>query len=115
MKKKILFILLMITVVCVTACTEPYEELPGVVYQKEIKPEEVANKEDNNSSKTYEYTYPERYVLYVKYDLGDGEYSVEAFYVSKTIYDSSNIGDEYYYNSEKDKIEEPYISRKEVE
>lgn len=113
MKKSILLVISILIMVLFTACSKPYEELVGKVYQKEIKPEGTEKKEDYGIE--YTYTYPERYVLYVKYDLGGKDFLLQTFYVSKAIYDSTSIGDEYYYSSDKDKTEEPYISKKEVE
>lgn len=95
----------------------------GEVYLKEIREErEVKEQLYDSYTRSYEdylMTYPQAYVIYVKYkkDYGDKDnqfYDTYAFYVSKDVYDKVNIGDNYLYNEQKDSLTLEYIKKKEI-
>ena len=52
--------------------------------------------------------YPDRYIIYIK-AYQDEEWKTEDFYVSKAVYDATDIGDMFCYDDERgDLKEEPY-------
>lgn len=56
--------------------------------------------------------YPDRYVIFIK-AYQDEEWKTEDFYVSKEVYDSTNIGDMFLYDEERgDLQDEPYTKER---
>ena len=124
-RKLIILISILILSFSLVGCGDETESLAkeGEVYQKEIREEKQVTEESYNSStrsyKTYLTTYPQAYIIYVKYkkdygDKGNIFYNTFAFYVSKDIFDNVNIGDKYLYNDQKDSMELEYIKREEI-
>lgn len=114
MKKYITLLLIIYCSFLLCSCNEnsDYLQREGVVYAKEYV-EAGETKIDNSSSRYYSYTYvyDDQYIIYVKYkeefSTKEDVYKTFAFYVRKDIYDNTNIGDTYLYNSEKDSFEKP--------
>lgn len=56
--------------------------------------------------------YPDRYVIFIK-AYQDEEWKTEDFYVSKEVYESTNIGDMFLYDEERgDLQDEPYTKER---
>lgn len=116
MRKKFSLIVLLFSLlfVLVGCSDEDILKTEGIVYMKEhLESEDIKVQESVNGKKyLYNYSYPERYILYVKYkELYTKEelYNTYAFYVSQDIYDKTDIGATYLYNSEKDALSCDYI------
>ena len=56
----------------------------------------------------YCYYYPERYEIHIKQMDNNGEYQTAKYYVTESVFNEINIGDEFVYDSERDYDEEPY-------
>lgn len=101
---------------CSNAITE------GEVYEKEyreahtqvmILPLIISNgKTISTIMVPYFVHYPDRYVIFIK-AYQDEEWKTEDFYVSKEVYDSTNIGDMFLYDEERgDLQDEPYTKER---
>lgn len=106
MKHKIVTIItLLITMVFLSGCGEEYLNKTGEVFAKEHN-EEQKTEIITSNYKQYERVYEEEYIIYVKYqeEFNKDYYQTYAFYVSKDIYESIEIGDSYLYNKDKDSL-----------
>lgn len=119
MKKLKIFILIglvLIVIISLAGCSSEITE--GEVYQKEFKPEHTEvvlipmHMYNGKTSTTivvpFTYHYPDRYVVYIK-SYVDKEWKTADYYVTKEIYETINIGDQFKYVEGRDLTEEPYI------
>lgn len=108
MKKFRNYILLILVYIFVlTGCgDEEYLCRQGIIYAKEQRPSYTEIVRHSNSYSDYLRTYDDANIIYVKYEeeFGQNNYKTFAFYVSEDIYNQVEIGQEYLYNSEKDKL-----------
>ena len=120
MKKIIGALICFLLVVYLCGCSNVITE--GEVYEKEYReeyttimmlPMVISNgKSTTTTMVPYFIHYPERYVIFIK-AYQDEEWKTEDFYVSKEVYDSTNIGDMFLYDEERgDLQEEPYTKER---
>lgn len=120
--KKISLLFIFIFSLLLVGCNEnEILKKEGTVFEKEFRPEGIVYEQEyyNSRLKNYEITYPDRYIIYVKYkedfgNLSNPFYKTYAFYVSKDIFENTNIGDSYLYNEYKDSLDINYIRKVEV-
>ena len=120
MKKIIGALICFLLVVYLCGCSNVITE--GEVYEKEYReeyttimmlPMVISNgKSTTTTMVPYFIHYPERYVIFIK-AYQDEEWKTEDFYVSKEVYDSTNIGDMFLYDEERgDLQDEPYTKER---
>lgn len=122
MKKLKIFILIgimIIGVLLLTGCSQKITD--GEVYEKEYKeahteirmiPIVTTNgKTTHTTIIPYTYHYPDRYIVYIK-KFEDNEWKTANYYITKEIYESINIGDQFEYVEGRDLTDEPYTREK---
>lgn len=116
MKKIVIItVLILISLLVLTGCSSKITE--GEVYQKEFKPEYtevriipmcISNgKTMHTIMIPFTYRYPDRYIVYIKKYI-DNEWKTANYYVTKEIYETVNIEDQFKYVEGRDLSEEPY-------
>lgn len=121
-KKSIVFFVILLMSFFLIGCgKDEFLNKEGEVYSKEFRESEVQTEQyyTNGNLHTSNKTYPEAYIIYVRYkeDFGTNEnafYETKAFYVHKDIYEAVKIGDKYLYNEGKDSLTLEYILKEEV-
>lgn len=122
MKKLKIFILIGIMtlgLLVLTGCSQEISD--GEVYDKEFKeahtevriiPITMYNgKTTTTTIIPYTYYYPDRYIIYIK-KFEDNEWKTADYYVTKEIYETINIGDQFEYVEGRDLADEPYTREK---
>ena len=120
MKKIIGALICILLVISLCDCSNAITE--GEVYEKEYReeyttimmlPMVISNgKSTTTTIIPYFIHYPERYVIFIK-AYQEEEWKTEDFYVSKEVYDSTNIGDMFLYDEERgDLQDEPYTKER---
>ena len=113
MKKLILALVFIATIICCTACGPRITH--GEVYAMEHLEETVTVEKDTKIRPVgkvfiprkvyYKVHYPERYVIHVR-NFENGEEITEDFYVSKEVYDQLNIGDVFEFDEQRGDLDE---------
>lgn len=119
MKKIILIVIILLIAILLTGCSQEIRD--GEVYNKEFKeaytqvvmiPMTIYNgKTSTTMIIPYTYYYPDRYIIYIK-KFEDNEWKIADYYVTKEIYETINIGDQFEYVEGRDLAEEPYTREK---
>ena len=122
MKTIKIIILICIVLICallLTGCSQKITD--GEVYQKEFKeahnevriiPVTIYNgKTSSVIMMPYIYHYPDRYIVYIK-KFEDNEWKTANYYITKEIYETINIGDQFEYVKGRDLAEEPSTREK---
>lgn len=119
--RKISFIFLCCILLSLVGCGDSDAEYirgqEGEVYSKEYKERRTEYKElhSGTSASVAELTtYDESYIIYVKYkdEFSKGHYITYAYYVGKDVYESTEIGSKYLYNSQKDELKPKLLGSK---
>lgn len=119
MKKIILIVIILLIAVLLVGCSQEISD--GEVYNKEFKeahtqivmiPTTMYNgKTSTTIMIPYTYYYPDRYIIYIK-KFEDNEWKTADYYVTKEIYETINIGDQFEYVEGRDLTDEPYTREK---
>lgn len=119
LKLFILTLIIVLGLVMLTGCSKEIKE--GEVYNKEFKEAHTRiaiiplttfnGKTTTTVMIPYTYYYPDRYIIYIK-KFEDNKWKTADYYVTKEIYETISIGDQFEYVEGRDLIDEPYTREK---